>query len=63
MEEIVSKDKLKLQDILDEIENLKNYNRELLDNTKGEKLENYIGNLDRSIEKLREKVNITIDKK
>ena len=62
MDKMDSKDKLKLQDMLEEVESLKTYNRELLDNTKGEKLENYIGALDRSVDKLKEKLDEYVDK-
>ena len=62
MNKIESKDKLKLQDILNEIDSLKSYNRELLVNTKGDKLENYIGTLDRSIDRLKDKIDNYVDK-
>jgi hypothetical protein len=44
-----AKDKEKLQEILNEINNIKRYNNELANNTRGDKLENYIGALARNI--------------
>ena len=43
-----AKDKEKLQEILNEINNIKRYNNELANNTRGDKLENYIGALARN---------------
>ena len=51
-----AKDKEKLQEILNEIANLKRYNNELANNTRGEKLENYINCLSRNINNLNDKV-------
>ena len=51
-----AKDKEKLQEILNEIANLKRYNNELANNTRGEKLENYINSLSRNINNLNDKV-------
>ena len=51
-----AKDKEKIQEILNEISNLKRYNNELANNTRGEKLENYIGALARNINYLNNKV-------
>ena len=50
------KDKAKLNEILNEIENLKKYNNDLASNTKGEKLENYIDSLSKDINSLKIKV-------
>ncbi len=44
-----AKDKEKLLEILNEINNIKRYNNELANNTRGDKLENYIGALARNI--------------
>ncbi len=46
------KDKLILDDILNEIDNLKRYNNELASNTRGEKLESYISNIQKNINTL-----------
>ena len=51
-----AKDKEKLQVILDEIANLKRFNNELANNTRGDKLENYINSLSRNINILNDKV-------
>ena len=51
-----TKDKEKLQEIIDEIANLKRYNNELANNTRGDKLENYINSLSRNINNLNDKV-------
>ncbi len=50
------KDKIKIDEILEEIQNLKKYSRELANNTQGEKLENYIDNLSKNINQFEEKV-------
>ena len=50
------KDKAKLEEMLNEIENLKKYNNELANNTKGEKLDNYIDSLSKDINFLKIKV-------
>jgi hypothetical protein len=44
-----AKDKEKLLEILNEINNIKRYNNELANNTRGDKLENYIVALARNI--------------
>ena len=51
-----AKDKEKIQEILDEIANLKRYNNELANNTRGDKLDNYINSLSRNINNLNDKV-------
>jgi hypothetical protein len=53
-----AKDKEKIQVILDEIANLKRFNNELANNTRGDKLENYINSLSRNINILNDKVEI-----
>ncbi len=49
MNELDTKDKLILDDILKEIDNLKKYNNELSINIRGEKLESYINNIQKNI--------------
>lgn len=51
-----AKDKEKLQEILNEITNLKRYSNELINNSRGEKIENYINSLSRNINVLNDKV-------
>lgn len=46
-----AKNKLKMADIIDELNNIKKYNNELFSNVHGEKLENYLNELDKSIVK------------
>lgn len=46
------KDKMKYEEIINEIANLKKYSRELANNTRGEKLENYIDILSKNINNL-----------
>lgn len=53
-----AKDKEKIQVILDEIANLKRFNNELANNTRGDKLENYINSLSRNINILNDKVEM-----
>ncbi len=50
------KDKIKLLELLDVIENLKNYSGELALNTRGEKLGNYTENLMKNINVLKTNV-------
>lgn len=45
----MDKDKLIFDDILIEIDNLKKYNNELANNVRGDKLENYINNINSNI--------------
>ncbi len=56
-------DKAKIQEVLDEITNLKKYCNDLRNNTRGEKLENYIDNLNKSIISLENSVQIIYEKK
>lgn len=49
------KDKAKIQEILDEINNLKKYSNDLANNTRGDKLENLINNLNKNINLLNNK--------
>ena len=51
-------DKAKIQEILNEISNLKRYSSELANNTRGEKLENYINSLSKNINTLNDKVEL-----
>ena len=53
-----AKDKEIIQVILDEIANLKRFNNELANNTRGDKLENYINSLSRNINILNDKVEM-----
>lgn len=55
------KDKAKLQEILNELSDLKKYCNELSNNTRGEKLEKYINGLSKSITSLNNLVEQTID--
>ena len=57
-----NKDKLKLKEILDEIENLANYSNELALNTRGEKLGNYVDNLIKNVTVLKTKVETIYEK-
>ena len=50
------KDKVKLLELLDVIENLKNYSGELALNTRGEKLGNYVDNLIKNVNTMKTKV-------
>ena len=54
MDDTIIKDKVKIQEILNEIDNLKKYSSELANNTRGEKLENLINNLSKNINLLNE---------
>lgn len=61
MSDLIDKDKIKFDEIITEITNLKKYSNELASNTRGEKLENYINllsknvnNLENNIEKIYE---------
>lgn len=56
------KDKAKLQEILDEIDNLKKYSNDLANNTRGEKFENLINNLNKNINLLNNKTEEIYDK-
>ena len=49
MNDNINNDKLKIEEILEEIQNLKKYSRELANNTSGEKLENFIDSLSKDI--------------
>lgn len=61
-------DKMKVQEILNEISNLKKYSNELANNTSGDKLENLINNLTKNINVLNDETekiydeNFLIDK-
>ena len=61
MDETNLKDKTKLEEILNEIENLKKYNNELASHTRGEKLENYINSLGKNIYLLQNKIQDAYD--
>lgn len=50
------KDKEIIKELLLEIDNLKKYNNELANNTRGEKLENYILSLSKNITELNNKM-------
>ena len=49
MDETKINDKIKMQEIINEITNLKIYCGELANNTRGEALDNYINNLEKNI--------------
>ena len=61
-------DKMKVQEILNEISNLKKYSNELANNTSGDKFENLINNLTKNINVLNDETekiydeNFLIDK-
>ena len=61
MDESTIKDKTKIEEILNEIENLKKYNNDLASNTRGEKLENYIDSLSKDIILFQDKIEETYD--
>lgn len=63
MDDNNNQDKIKIQEILDEITNLRKYSGDLANNIRGEKLEEYVDNLNKSINSLEEKVEIIYDKK
>ena len=50
------KDKVKIQEIMNEIANLKRYSNELGNNVRGDKLENYINNFSKNINLLNDEV-------
>ena len=54
-------DKMKVQEILNEISNLKKYNNELSNSIRGEKLENLINNLNKNLNMLNEKTEKIYD--
>lgn len=45
----MNNDKVKIQEILNELTNLKNYSNDLANNIRGEKLENYTDSLNKNI--------------
>ncbi len=57
------KDKIKLLELLDVIENLKNYSGELALNTRGEKLGNYVDNLIKNVNTMKTKVETVYEDK
>ena len=56
-------DIVKLKEMMNEIVNLKRYSSNLANNTKGERLENYIDNLNKSINALENKIELIYDEK
>lgn len=62
MNEDNTKNKLKMQDIINEIDNLRKYNSELFNSVKGDKLENYLRALDKSIIKAQNMAEIIYTK-
>ena len=54
-------DKARIQEILNEISNLKKYNNELGNSIRGEKLENLINNLNKNLNMLNEKTEKIYD--
>ena len=63
MDDTKKQDKIKIEEILEEIDNLKKYSQELASNTRGEKLENYIDNLAKNINSLGNKVETIYEEK
>ena len=61
MDESKYLDKIKMKEILDELANLKTYSKDLSNNTRGEKLENYINELAKNISVLNDKVEEVYD--
>ena len=62
MDNDITKNKLKMQDIINEITLLKKYNNDLLSNSKGEKIEGYLNKLNKDITKAQDKVEIIYTK-
>ena len=56
MNEEMSKNKLKMNDIVNEITNIKKYNNDLANNLKGDKLEEYLDKLNKDIIKAQDKI-------
>lgn len=44
-----NKNKIKMQDVINELANIKKYNNDLFNNVSGEKLENYLNELNKNI--------------
>ena len=59
MDESINKDKVKIEEILNEIENLKKYNNELASSVRGEKLESYVDSLSKNIKLFQNKIEET----
>ena len=59
MDESINKDKVKIEEILNEIENLKKYNNELASSVRGEKLESYVDSLSKNIRLFQNKIEET----
>ena len=51
MNDTDNKNKLKMQDTINELINIKKYNNDLFSNVKGDKLENYLNELNKSVVK------------
>ncbi len=59
MNESTNKDKIKIEEIFNEIENLKKYNNELASSVRGEKLESYVDSLNKNIKLFQNKLEET----
>ncbi len=57
----INNDKIKLEEMINEIVKLKSYSKELANNTRGNKLEDYIDVLSRNILSLQNKVETIYD--
>ena len=55
-------DKVKIKEILNEIDNLKKYTTDLANNTRGEKLESFVNNLNKNVNLLNNKAEDIYDK-
>ena len=62
MDESKLLDKIKMQELLDELVNLKRYSNDLSNCTKGEKIELYIGELTKNINLLNNEVEEIYEK-
>ena len=55
-------DKVKIKEILNEIDNLKKYTTDLANNTRGEKLESFVNNLNKNVNLLNNKAEDIYEK-
>lgn len=62
MDESQIKDKMKLQEILNELANLKKYKNDLANNMRGDKLEQFIDELNKNIVLLENTIETFYDK-
>lgn len=61
MSESMNKDKIKIEEILNEVENLKKYNNQLASSVRGEKLESYVDSLNKNIKLFQDKLEETYE--